>query len=206
VLEALRLIHIVWEDVMARSNAWKGCAAGIAGGLAATLVMTGFQSVWNAAMPKANGGGESQQDSESRPLKHNGQNRETRQAEQNPEGENPTAKVADKVMSVAGRELSPEGKQKGGTVVHYAFGTLMGALYGTALEFAPRNYRRNAFGSGLLMGTALFTGADEFALPALGLTGSPTETPVSAHVYGLVSHLVYGATAGLVTRSLRKVM
>lgn len=191
---------------MARTNAWKGCAAGIAGGLAATLVMTGFQNIWNAAMAKQNGASESQQGFDSSPSKKNGQNRESRQAEQSAESENPTAKVADKIVSVAGHELSPEGKQKGGTVVHYAFGTLMGALYGTALEFAPRNYRRNGIGSGLLMGTALFTGADELALPALGLTGTPTETPASAHVYGLLSHLVYGATAGLVTRSLRKVM
>jgi uncharacterized membrane protein YagU involved in acid resistance len=190
---------------MARSNAWKGCAAGIAGGLAATVVMTGFQSVWNAAMPKQNGSGESQQDSESRSSKSNGQNRESKQA-QSAENENPTAKVAHEVAGAMGHELSPEGKKKGGTIVHYAFGTLMGALYGTALEFAPRNYRRNAIGSGLLMGTALFAGADELALPALGLTGGPKKTPASAHVYGLVSHLVYGATAGVVTRRLRRVM
>lgn len=190
---------------MAMTKAWKGCAAGIAGGLAATVVMTGFQSVWNAAMPKQNGSSDSRQDSESSSSKSNGQNRETNQA-QNAENENPTAEVAHKVAGATGRELSPEGKKKGGMVVHYAFGTLMGALYGMALEFAPRNYRRHGIGSGLLMGTALFAGADELALPALGLTGSPTETPASAHVYGLVSHLVYGATAGAVTRRLRKVM
>lgn len=184
---------------MARNNAWKGCAAGIAGGLAATVVMTGFQSIWNAAMPKQNGNSESQRGSES-----NIQNRETRQAQS--ENDNPTTKVAHKILGVAGHELSPEGQKKGGMVVHYTFGTLMGAVYGTALEFAPRNYRRNAIGSGLLMGTALFAGADELALPALGLTGSPTESPASAHLYGLVSHLVYGATAGMVTRTLRKVM
>jgi uncharacterized membrane protein YagU involved in acid resistance len=136
----------------------------------------------------------------------NGQNRERQQPEQSAEAADPTAKVADKIVGIAGHELSPEGKKKGGMVVHYAFGTLMGALYGTALEFAPRKYRRSAIGSGLAMATALFACADELALPALGLTGSPTETPPSAHVYGLVSHLVYGATAGVVTRSLRKVM
>ena len=191
---------------MGRSNVWKGCAAGIAGGLAGTVVMTGFQSIWNAAMPRENDRSESQQGSESG--SSNGQNRERQDAQQSAEAENgdPTAKVADKIVGIAGRELSPEGKKTGGMVVHYAFGTLMGALYGTALEFAPRKYRRNAIGSGLVMATALFAGADEVALPALGLTGSPTETPPSAHVYGLVSHLVYGATAGVVTRTLRKVM
>lgn len=191
---------------MARSNAWKGCAAGIAGGLAATLVMTGFQSVWNAAMPQQNGGSETKQESESSSSTTTGQNRENKQAQQGGENDDPTAKVADKIVGVAGRQLSPEGKKKGGMAVHYAFGTLMGALYGTALEFAPCNYRSNAIGSGLLMGTALFAGADELALPALGLTESPSESPASAHLYGLVSHLVYGATAGVVTRKLRKVI
>jgi uncharacterized membrane protein YagU involved in acid resistance len=165
--------------------------------------MTGFQSVWNAAMPKDDDLSESQ-GSESG--SSNGQNRERQQSEQSAEAADPTAKVADKIVGIAGHELSPEGKKKGGMVVHYAFGTLMGALYGTALEFAPRKYRRKAIESGLVMATALFAGADEVALPALGLTGSPTETPPSAHVYGLVSHLVYGVTAGVVTRSLRKIM
>jgi len=34
---------------MRSSKAWKGCAAGVVGGLAATLVMTGVQTIWNAA-------------------------------------------------------------------------------------------------------------------------------------------------------------
>lgn len=191
---------------MARSNPWKGCAAGIAGGLAATIVMTGFQSVWSATMQKQNGDSQAREDSGSSSSKSNGQNRQSQQAQQSEESQEPTAKVADKIASATGHELSPEGKKTGGMVVHYAFGTLMGALYGTALEFAPRNYRRSALGSGLLMGTTLFAGADELALPALGLTGSPTETPASAHVYGFLSHLVYGATAGFVTQALRRVM
>lgn len=190
------------EESMGVNKAWKGCAAGLAGGLAATLVMTGFQSAWHATKQKAsNGSGEN----ESGSAECSGANGE-HEMQQQSQNENPTEKVARKVVGIAGVDLSPESKKTGGNVVHYAFGTLMGGVYGTALEFAPREYRRKALGSGLLLGTALFAAADEVALPALQLTESPTETPASMHVYGLISHLVYGATAGFVTRKLRKVM
>jgi uncharacterized membrane protein YagU involved in acid resistance len=190
------------------NEVWKGCAAGLAGGLAATLLMTGFQNAWNAVsdnskeqLPKANGNGTK---SISQQLA------EIRYAESNPQEktisakENPTQAVAAKVASVAGKRLSEHGKKTGGTLVHYAFGTIMGGLYGAALEFAPSWHRRNAIPSGLLMGSALFAAADEVALPAMQLTDSPAKTPVSMHVYGLASHLVYGAAAGLLVRAFRK--
>ena len=187
---------------MSKTNIWKGCAAGMAGGLAATLVMTGFQSAWTAAMPKNSGkngdGSQSSAKSESEDLQNEGKSQS--------ENVGPTSKVANKIVGITGRELSPEGKKTGGAVVHYAFGTLMGAVYGTTLEFAPRRYRRNALGSGLIMGSALFAAADEVALPALRLTPNPVETPGSMHLYGFVSHLIYGVTAGLITRTLRKAM
>lgn len=186
---------------MRANKALKGCAAGLAGGLAASLVMTGFQTAWNAAKKRSPNGTRNGESSSG-----NGQPEMELQSGQQAENENPTEKVASKVVEIAGMELSPEGKKTGGTVVHYAFGTLMGAAYGTALEFAPREYRRNSLGSGLLLGTALFAAADELALPALRLTERPTEVPASMHIYGLVSHLVYGATAGWVTRTFRKIM
>ncbi len=190
---------------MRGNKALKGCVAGLAGGLAATLVMTGFQTAWNAAKGKSSNGARNGS-GEAASSVNNGEQEMEPKSQAGSESTNPTEKVAGKVVDVAGVELSPEGKKKGGTVVHYAFGTLMGAAYGTALEYAPREYRRSPLRNGLLMGTALFAAADEIALPALHLTEGPTEVPASTHVYGLISHLVYGATAGLVTRRLRKIM
>jgi uncharacterized membrane protein YagU involved in acid resistance len=185
---------------MVPKRVWKGCAAGLAGGLAATLVMTGFQSVWNAAAPKlSNGNGAREDESKQEAGTDEGRQKKS-------ENENPTEKVAQKIMESGGVQLTTESKKIAGTVVHYAFGTLMGALYGTALEFAPRTYRRNAVGSGMLWGGTLFAAADEIALPALHLTPTPDEIPAPMHAYGLLSHLVYGATAGLVTRTLRDKM
>ncbi len=188
---------------MRTRKAWKGCAAGVVGGLAATLVMTGFQSVWSAAASHSNGNGAGSQPASGNSARQ-ADSGEAQNSEQNSGKDNPTEKVAEKLVGVSGRQLSLQGKKKGGAVVHYAFGTLMGALYGTAREFAPRKYRREAIGSGLLWGSALFTVADEIALPTLELTDRPTDTPLSMHLFGLVSHLVYGATAGVVTRSVRE--
>jgi uncharacterized membrane protein YagU involved in acid resistance len=186
---------------MSKANIWKGCAAGMAGGLAATVIMTGFQSAWNAVMPQ-----ESENDGNQTSARTGSDQQSKAQQSQKSDSQEPTVKVADKVVGMTEKHLSTEGKKTGGQVVHYAFGTLVGAAYGTALEFAPRRYRRNPLGSGLLMGSALFAAADEVALPALRLTGRPAEMPPSMHLYGFVSHLVYGATAGFVTRTLRKAM
>ena len=186
---------------MRKTSAWRGAAAGLAGGVAATLVMTGFQAAWSAVNQKmsnghrSNGSGQSEASPSS----------ETK-ADSQTDNQNPTVKVAQKIVKVAGQDLSPESSETAGQAVHYGFGTLMGGVYGTALELAPRRYRRNPVRSGLMMGSALFVAADEIALPALQLTAGPTKVPPSSHVFGLVSHLVYGVTAGLVTRAVRNLI
>ena len=48
------------------------------------------------------------------------------------------------------------------------------------------------------------SGADKVAVPALGLSEPPTEIPMTTHAYALSSHLVYGLTADLVRRAVRK--
>jgi len=57
--------------------------------------------------------------------------------------------------------------------------------------------------SGIGFGSVLFAGADEIAVPAAGLSGKPTETSVSSHLYALASHIVYGLTAGAVRKAVR---
>ena len=44
--------------------------------------------------------------------------------------------------------------------------------------------------------------AEEIAMPLVGLSGPPTDTPLSGHVNALASHLVYG----LVTHFKRKLV
>jgi hypothetical protein len=52
-------------------------------------------------------------------------------------------------------------------------------------------------------GAILFAGADELALPLLGLSDKPTKFPLSTHVYGLASHAVYGVTTEAVRLIVR---
>jgi uncharacterized membrane protein YagU involved in acid resistance len=113
-------------------------------------------------------------------------------------------KTADALVGAVtgGRHLSWEEKKIGGPIVHYAFGTLMGGLYGAAAEYS----RVARLGNGTLFGTALFTGADMIAVPALNLSSSSGEAPVSSLATPYAAHLVYGATTEFVRRLVRGVL
>ena len=91
-------------------------------------------------------------------------------------------------------------KAKAGPIVHYAFGTVMGALYGVATEYFPD--ARAGFGT--IFGTLLFALADEAAVPLAGLSGKPSEYPASSHLRALASHIVYGASAEAVRATLTR--
>jgi uncharacterized membrane protein YagU involved in acid resistance len=169
----------------------KGTAAGAVGGLVASWVMNEFSPLIEKVVEVAG--------SADRKAQGNGNQQQARNGQQQPE--DPTMTTAEKISeTVAGIRLTKEQKKKGGTVVHYAFGALMGGVYGAAAEVLPAV---KSF-AGLPYGAALFVGADEVALPALGLAKKPTEYPLSRHLSGLGQHLVYGATTELVRRTLRE--
>jgi putative membrane protein len=119
------------------------------------------------------------------------------------ESEDATMKAAGKLAKLARHKLSKEEKRKISPVIHYAFGTGMGSLYGAIVEYGPRDMRKHAVLSGVGFGSGLFAGADEIVVPALGLSRSPSESPISSHLYALASHVVYGITAGAVRKAVR---
>lgn len=156
---------------------WKGAAAGIAAGLAASWAMNAFQSAWSKL---------SQQN------KQHGEQQES--------DEDATMKAADRVArTVLGRGLSMDEKKKAGPIMHYVFGSSMGAFYGMTAERA----HLVTAGEGTAFGTALFLGADEAAMTAFGLSGPPQSIPLSKHAYAWVSHLVYGATLEQIRKIIR---
>ena len=173
---------------MRKQELWKGLVAGSAAGLAGAIAMTQFQNVWSKAAEKvkANGSGKSS----------DGSGEET-------EKEDATMKVAGKGAELAGYSLSHEEKKKAAPIVHYGFGTAMGALYGTLAELGPREVRRHPVLCGMGFGSMLFAGADEAVVPAVGLSRKLSEVPASSHIYALASHLVYGATAGVIGNLVR---
>ena len=144
---------------------YKGLIGGAVGGLAASWTMTRFQLLVSRAL------GQSQP--------HEGQD------------EDSTVKTAKKIScGVANHELSEDEKKKAGPLVHYAYGTGIGALYGGLAQ----KYDATRSGFGSAYGAAAWALGDEVAVPALGLGRKPAETPASQHLQTLAAHLVYGMT------------
>jgi len=175
---------------------WKGMVAGLAGGLVASWTMNQFQAAWTRI-------------AEGREKPHGAQSMKPSEGSQGEQGqdsqdeENATVKAAEAISEgVFGHDLQASEKEPAGAAVHYAFGTLSGGMYGALAEVTPQVTAV----AGLPFGAGFWLLADEISVPLLGLAKGPTEYPVSTHVYSLASHLVYGMTAEMGRRALRRVL
>lgn len=105
----------------------RGAAAGALGGLAASAVMNGFQSL-TAPMFRPSGVG----------------------------GPPATEQAANRVaLTVSGTRLSAADRKAGGAAVHYIVGTLTGAVYGALAEARPGAARWRGFALGLASATLI---------------------------------------------------
>lgn len=173
----------------------KGLAAGLAGGLVASWTMNQFQAAWTKATEgfEKPHGAQSMQPSE-------GQDAAEGSAQDKENQDDATVKTAKAIAEgIFGHELKKSEKKSAGALVHYAFGTATGGLYGAVAEFTPEVTRA----AGLPFGAAFWLVADEIAVPLLRLSKGATEYPPSTHAYALASHLVYGLTAEAVRRTVR---
>lgn len=93
-------------------------------------------------------------------------------------------------------------KQVLGKLVHYAFGASSAAVYGALVEAYP--WLSCAYGMGF--GTAVWLGADEGTVPAIGLSTAPNQQPLSVHLTSFGSHLAYGLTSEFVRRRVRSLL
>lgn len=124
-------------------------------------------------------------------------------APEQPMTQDPKLRVANAVLErTTGRPVPPGRERAAQEAVHYAMGAVSGALYGAAVEAAPRLKA----GWGLPFGAAVFLAAPEAALPALGLAPPPTQQPLKQQAMGLGMHLLYGAATETVRRPLRAAM
>jgi putative membrane protein len=114
--------------------------------------------------------------------------------------EDAIVKVASAILRLVGRTLTEDEKPLAGTVVHYAFGASVGAVYGALAELAPRV----TAGLGLPFGLAVWLGAHVVTVPALGLAEPPTRQPLGKEGVELGLHLVYGMVTELARRLLRR--
>jgi putative membrane protein len=177
-------------------NILKGIVAGLAAGLVASWTMNQFQAAWTriAENSEKSHGAQSMQPS------HGSKGDQAQDVNEQDDATVETAKVISE--NLFGHELKESEKEPAGAVVHYAFGTATGALYGALAEVSPQV----TAAAGLPFGAVFWLIADEVSVPLLGLSKGPTAYPVSTHVYSLASHLVYGVTAEFSRRALRQVL
>lgn len=179
----------------------KGLAAGIVGGLVASAVMNQFQALWSrlAEGEERSHGAQSLQQG----TPHKGVGRELQAEGVDEQEDDATERLANAVsLRVFEHELTEREKDAAGTLFHYAMGTTSGALYGAAAEFIPEVKA----GAGMPFGVAVWLTADEGILPAVGLSKSAKEYPLSIHAYAFASHLIYGLTTELVRRTVRNAL
>ena len=107
--------------------------------------------------------------------------------------------AAEKVARLAGTELTVPQRERFGSAIHWALGTIAGAIYGV---LRPR-VKDAALARGLAFGSAFWLVMDEGAVYALGLTPGPTAFPWQAHARGLAGHLTFGSVADAVLSVLQ---
>ena len=182
-------------------DVWKGLAAGIVGGLAASWTMNQFQ----AALSRMTEGEERSHGAQSLQQGHprHGIGRELAAEGKDDAQDDAAGRLANAIsVGVSGRELTKHEKEIAGAGFHYAMGVTSGAIYGAVAELLPAVKA----GAGLPFGAAVWLTADEGVVPALGLSKSADEYPLSIHLYAFASHLVFGLTAELVRRSVRRAL
>jgi putative membrane protein len=139
---------------------------GVVAGLAASFAMNQFQSLWAKAVPMSEG---------------------------------PTAaeEAADAMSEeVSGAPVRGSQKRTADSVVHYATGAVIGAVYGLAAGVLPAI----TLGSGLLFSGAVWLLGDELAVPSLRLGPPPQKTEARQHILGIASHIVFGLALDQVRR------
>jgi hypothetical protein len=172
---------------MAGKHLVRGILAGLAGGLAASWMMNEFATTL----------GQKLSDAVETPA-------DKRELAAESDGQDATMRAADKIVETVtgGRHLTYEQREVGGPIVHYAMGAVTGGAYGALAEYLPSV--RAGFGTAF--GVTLFSTADVFGVPAMGLDRWPNQYPLSSWANPLASHLVYGVTTELVRRVVRGIL
>ncbi len=145
---------------------WKGALVGAGCGLLASAVMNVVPTIWSKIEPpKPMKGGKKADDATVRTA----------------------VRIADPVLS---RDLKPHEKELGGAIVHFTFGTMVGALYGGLAQVVPPV----TLGLGTAYATAVWLLGDEYAVPKLNLNPPDQEMKPADHLKYWLAHVAYGLT------------
>jgi hypothetical protein len=179
----------------------KGVAAGVAGGLVASVVMNQFQSALSKLMSNEERSHGAQSQQQGSPDHGIGKALQERGSDE--PDDNAAVRAGNAIGEfVFDEKLTKSEKETAGTVAHYAMGAASGAIYGAFTELAPEV----SIGEGVPFGAAVWLIADEGIVPAIGLSKSAKNYPLSTHAYALASHLVYGLTTELVRKAVRRAL
>ncbi len=161
-----------------------GLVAGVVGGLIGSAAMVAFQAVASRSAG-----------SSLRPAEH-----DVAGDAANSSAEPSTVRGARLLTHLTlGADVPPRHRQNAGRAFHLAFGVGLGGAYGLLAEYA----RIATIASGVPFGTLQVVLADEWSVPALGLSEDPRQAPASSHLRALGGHLVYGVVTEQVRRRVR---
>ena len=107
-----------------------------------------------------------------------------------------TARAAD--AAGVGHVLTEGEKDAAAAAAHFAFGASAGAVYGLLAPHLPVGPVAGGVGYGL----AVWAGSYLGWLPATGLYKQPEHEPAGRHASIVLSHVVWGATLGLLHAAL----
>lgn len=175
------------------SNALRGMAAGAVGGTIGSGAMVAFNHLlaWAGFAEEDTGRHHSERRADAKPNDSDGTIAD----------EPATRKAASAAAKgLTGTALTEREKDVAGSLVHYAFGAVAGALYGAIAAAAPRV----TAGGGSLYGAAVFLTAGEIGVPLAGLARAPGSYPPARHAAALATHLVFGLTLEAVRRTLMR--
>ena len=171
-----------------RANPWLGAAAGAIGGIVGSWAMVRFNHLVGGS--DEDGGSHPHRRTEASPNDTDGT------IADEPASSQLAARTSEAVL---GRTLGERERQQAGPLFHYAFGAIVGALYGAAAERQPQM----TAGAGAPFGATVWITADEIGLPAFGLARHPATYPLSRHAAAFGTHIVYGVATEGVRRLLR---
>jgi hypothetical protein len=111
-----------------------------------------------------------------------------------PGPEGPAGLFAAKIASgLFGRDLATRSRQWG-RVVHFAYGTLWGAIYG----ILQTDRRRRPALSGVTHGMFVWAFGPALLVPAMKIMPAPADARRSENTFVIAAHLVYGLTVATV--------
>lgn len=169
-----------------RDDLLNGALAGAAGGFLGTLAMNYAQRLWTLAI-------------DGRPPESAADEHDARDWQERSERQNANELAAQALArETVQRPLTRPELSIAARVIHFAFGAAVGAVHGLRVERSAARHR-----TGVALGSALWLGADEIAMPVVGLSRSTLQRPLEMHLQSFVAHLVYGVVTENVRRLAR---